>query len=102
MLNSSTKTKPERSHAGPEETGGTAGLTKTPANSSLGVDKPKMFDAQGAIGKQFTEDGALGRQAQSIGGPLDKGGMVGSQFTEHGSIGGTVQNMMGGTKKTAN
>ncbi|KAK0715529.1 hypothetical protein B0H67DRAFT_490995 [Lasiosphaeris hirsuta] len=101
MSNPSTKTEPERSHIGPKETGGTAGVTKTPANSALGVDKPKMFDAQGVIGKQFTEDGAIGGTAQSIGGPLGKEGMVGSQFTEHGSIGGSVQNMMGGTKRTA-
>lgn len=34
--------------------GGMAGSVQTPANSHLGHDKPKAFDADGAIGKQFT------------------------------------------------
>lgn len=34
--------------------GGMSGATQTPANAHLGQDKPKAFDAAGAIGKQFT------------------------------------------------
>lgn len=34
--------------------GGMAGSVQTPANAHLGHDKPKAFDADGAIGKQFT------------------------------------------------
>jgi hypothetical protein len=61
--------------------------------------KPKVFDEQGAIGKQFTDKGALGGTAEKIGGPLAKDGAVGKQFTTAGSIGGTVQDNMGGQKK---
>ena len=51
-----------------------------------------MFSKDGAIGKQFNPDGALGGTAQKVGGPFDKDGMVGKQFTaEGGGIGGMVQ-----------
>jgi hypothetical protein len=33
---------------------GTAGATTTPATAGHGEAKPKLFDEQGAIGKQFT------------------------------------------------
>lgn len=103
--------------------GGMAGAVQTPANAGLGHDKPKVFDAEGAIGKQFTgestgkvrlktndrctdsssaENGALGGAAQKIGGPLDKDGAIGKQFTTEGSIGGTAQDKMGGTKGRSN
>ncbi|KAK8069917.1 hypothetical protein PG994_006533 [Apiospora phragmitis] len=78
--------------------GGMASDTKTPATAGIGEDKPKAFDAQGAIGKQFTEKGAVGGTAATVGGPLAKDGMIGKQFTTEGSIGGSVQNAMGGTK----
>jgi len=90
------------SKASSTETSGMAGDTTTPANANVGLDKQKAFDAQGAIGKQFTEDGALGGMAQKVGGPFDKNSAIGKQFTEDGSIGGTVQNMMGGTKGRSN
>ncbi|KAJ4228761.1 hypothetical protein NW757_014131 [Fusarium falciforme] len=60
---------------------------------------PKAMDAQGSVGKQFTEQGAIGGTAQKIGGPLDKEGMIGKKFTTEGNIGGSVQNAMGGGKK---
>ncbi|KAK8054394.1 hypothetical protein PG996_013695 [Apiospora saccharicola] len=82
--------------------GGMASATKTPANAGIGEDKPKAFDAQGAIGKQFTDKGAIGGTAAAIGGPLAKDGMVGKQFTTAGGIGGSVQNAMGGTKGPGN
>lgn len=34
--------------------GGMASATRTPANANVGLDKAKMFDAKGTIGKQFT------------------------------------------------
>ncbi|KAK7991248.1 hypothetical protein PG988_000042 [Apiospora saccharicola] len=75
---------------------------RPPANAGIGEDKPKAFDAQGAIGKQFTDKGAIGGTAAAIGGPLAKDGMVGKQFTTAGGIGGSVQNAMGGTKGPGN
>ncbi|KAI0387385.1 hypothetical protein F5Y04DRAFT_286556 [Hypomontagnella monticulosa] len=84
------------SNTGSKTSTGMASQVKTPANADIGEDKPKMFDAQGSIGKQFTEEGALGGTAQKIGGPLDKEGMVGKQFTTEGSIGGSVQSALGG------
>ncbi|KAJ1334081.1 hypothetical protein MN608_04084 [Microdochium nivale] len=82
--------------------GGMSSATSTPANAHLGGDKPKVFDEQGAIGKQFTEQGALGGTAQAIGGPFDKQGAIGKQFTTDGAIGGTVQDAVGGTKGRSN
>ena len=42
------------SNTGSKTDRGMASMVKTPANAHLGEDKPKMFDSQGAIGKQFT------------------------------------------------
>jgi len=81
---------------------GTAGATTTPATAGHGEAKPKLFDEQGAIGKQFTETGAVGGTAQSIGGPLDKEGIIGKQFTTEGSIGGSVESMLGGKNEKSN
>lgn len=39
-----------------------------------------------------SEDGAIGGKAQQVGGPFDKDGAVGKQFTEQGAVGGTAQN----------
>lgn len=36
-------------------------------------------------------DGSVGGTAQKVGGPFDKEGAVGKQFTEGGALGGTVQ-----------
>ncbi|KAK4448011.1 hypothetical protein QBC34DRAFT_407960 [Podospora aff. communis PSN243] len=101
-MNKPTRTTPsaQRSHVGPKETGGMAGAVRTPANANLGIDKPKVFDHEGAIGKQFTENGAIGGIGQSIGGPLAKDGFVGRQFTTQGIIGGVVQGVLGGHKVT--
>ncbi|KAK0636685.1 hypothetical protein B0T17DRAFT_480536 [Bombardia bombarda] len=88
--------------AGPKSTGATVSPTMSGATAAHGWDRAKVFDAAGPIGKQFTEEGAVGGTAQKIGGPLDKEGVIGKQFTEHGSIGGTVQNLMGGTSKRSN
>ncbi|KAI1302203.1 hypothetical protein F5Y03DRAFT_212178 [Xylaria venustula] len=90
------------SNTGAKTQTGMASQVKTPATAGLGEDRPKVFDAEGTIGKQFTEQGALGGAAQTIGGPLAKDGMIGKQFTTEGSIGGSVQNTMGGTKGRSN
>ncbi|KAJ4420317.1 hypothetical protein N0V82_004416 [Gnomoniopsis sp. IMI 355080] len=82
--------------------GGMSGSTQTPANSGVGEHKPKVLDANGAIGKQFTAEGAIGGAAQKVGGPFDKEGAIGKQFTTGGSVGGTVQENMGGTKNSSN
>ncbi|KAI6380169.1 hypothetical protein MCOR25_001820 [Pyricularia grisea] len=66
---------------------------------STGAVKPKAMDAQGAVGKQFEADGAIGSIGQAVGGPLAADGMIGKQFTKDGAIGGTIQNNMGGVKK---
>ncbi|KAI4870388.1 hypothetical protein F4820DRAFT_254571 [Hypoxylon rubiginosum] len=84
------------SSTGSKTSTGMASQVKTPANAGIGEDKPKMFDAQGSIGKQFTEGGAIGGAAQKVGGPLDKDGMIGKQFNPDGSIGGSVQSTLGG------
>ncbi|RYP87413.1 hypothetical protein DL769_000509 [Monosporascus sp. CRB-8-3] len=55
------------SNTGSKTSTGTASSITTPANAGIGGDKPKVFDEQGAIGKQFTEKGALGGAAQAIG-----------------------------------
>lgn len=118
------------SNVSPGGVGGKSSQHQTPANAHLGEDKPKLFDEQGAIGKQFTgmllllllsppherrnrvsadpctctvsEQGAVGGAAQAIGGPFDKEGAIGKQFTSEGAIGGAVQNSMGGTSKKSN
>ncbi|KAI0852875.1 hypothetical protein F5Y00DRAFT_258130 [Daldinia vernicosa] len=90
------------SNTGSKTSTGMASQEKTPATAGIGEDKPKMFDAQGSIGKQFTEEGAIGGTAQKIGGPLDKEGMVGKQFTTEGSVGGSVQSKLGGQSGRSN
>ncbi|KAJ3567591.1 hypothetical protein NPX13_g6712 [Xylaria arbuscula] len=90
------------SNTGSKTSTGTASATTTPANAGLGGDKPKAFDAEGTIGKQFTETGALGGAASKIGGPLASDGVIGKQFTTDGSIGGSVQSTMGGNKGRSN
>ncbi|KAI0889381.1 uncharacterized protein GGS22DRAFT_184959 [Annulohypoxylon maeteangense] len=90
------------SNTGSKTSTGMASQVKTPANAGIGEDRPRVFDSQGSVGKQFTESGALGGAAQKIGGPLDKEGMVGKQFTEEGKIGGSVQSALGGTKGRSN
>jgi len=47
----------------------------------------------------LVEQGAVGGIAQKIGGPLDKEGAIGKQFTTEGAVGGTVQADLGGKKE---
>ncbi|KAJ8610244.1 hypothetical protein MRB53_038647 [Persea americana] len=60
-----------------------------------------VFDKDGAIGKQFTETGAIGGTAAKVGGPFDAQGAIGSKFTEKGSIGGAVQEHLGTGESTS-
>lgn len=55
-MNPSSREHPQTTHAGPRSTGGMAASQQTPANAHLGQDKPGVFDAQGAVGKQFTRE----------------------------------------------
>ncbi|KAK3987184.1 hypothetical protein QBC44DRAFT_246428 [Cladorrhinum sp. PSN332] len=100
-LTNASGRSPQDGHIGARSTGGKVGATTTPATAGLGVDKPKVFDSEGAIGKQFTEHGAIGSMGEAVGGPLSSEGMIGKQFTTEGSIGGTIQNTMGGSKRTS-
>ncbi|OTA82735.1 hypothetical protein M434DRAFT_37013 [Hypoxylon sp. CO27-5] len=90
------------SNTGSKTATGMSSQVKTPATAGIGEDKPKAFDAQGSIGKQFTEEGAIGGAAQKVGGPLDKEGTIGKQFTTEGSIGGSVQSALGGKSGKSN
>eukprot|EP01114_Cavostelium_apophysatum_P023950 TRINITY_DN91_c0_g1_i6.p1 TRINITY_DN91_c0_g1~~TRINITY_DN91_c0_g1_i6.p1 ORF type:complete len:759 (-),score=252.22 TRINITY_DN91_c0_g1_i6:295-2571(-) len=51
----------------------------------------QAFKEDGAVGKQFTEKGAIGGTMDKIGGPFSKDGAIGRQFTTEGAIGGTGQ-----------
>ncbi|KAI0412660.1 hypothetical protein F5X98DRAFT_316760 [Xylaria grammica] len=44
------------------------------------VQNPSIISSEGAIGKPFNPDGAIGKIGEKIGGPLSKEGMIGSQF----------------------
>lgn len=87
-MNPSSRDQPPRSHVGPRTTGGMASKISTPATPGHGqtlekdnamATQPKMMDAHGAVGKQFTAGGAVGGVAQAIGGPLAEDGVVGRQ-----------------------
>ncbi|KAJ0122254.1 hypothetical protein J7T55_002766 [Diaporthe amygdali] len=85
LVKSTTVTSPETYATKQTGNGGTSGRVQTPVNPHLGQDKPKVFDAAGAIGHQFTEDGAIGKQ-----------------FTMEGGIDDTVQDKLGGTTSKSN
>lgn len=94
--------------------GAVGGTAQNAAEQAQG-DKPSMFDAKGAIGKQFTSmlghpsqrtsntntstaAGAIGGTAQAVGGPFDKDGMIGKHFKQDGAVGGSVQGSLGDQK----
>ncbi|KAL2111771.1 hypothetical protein VUR80DRAFT_9333 [Thermomyces stellatus] len=74
--------------------------TSRPTPGQGKQQKPRAMDKEGAVGKQFTEEGAIGGTAHKVGGPFSKEGKIGKHFTTEGSIGGNVEDKMGGTKKT--
>lgn len=53
LFSTATARMSENYTAKPTGSGGMSGATSTPANSGVGVHKPKALDADGAIGKQF-------------------------------------------------
>ncbi|KAH8594442.1 hypothetical protein B0O99DRAFT_178200, partial [Bisporella sp. PMI_857] len=53
------------------------------------------FSKDGAIGKQFEVDGAIGSIGQKVGGPFAKGDTIGKNFNADGAIGGTAQQNLG-------
>ncbi|KAI4102125.1 MAG: hypothetical protein L6R37_004548 [Teloschistes peruensis] len=57
-----------------------------------------IFSKDGAIGKQFNVDGAMGGTAQKVGGPFDKQGSIGQHFNADGKIGGMVQENLANKK----
>lgn len=77
----------------------TGANTNLPRDHHGGMNPLKAFTSQGAVGKQFNPDGAIGSIPQAIGGPLDKEGVIGKQFTSEGLIGGTVDSMLGEKSK---
>ncbi|KAF2758388.1 hypothetical protein EJ05DRAFT_350045 [Pseudovirgaria hyperparasitica] len=54
-----------------------------------------LFNAGGAIGKQFEADGVVGQLGEGIGGPLSSKGAIGKNFTKEGAIGGNVNKTLG-------
>ncbi|KAL6243336.1 hypothetical protein RBB50_009888 [Rhinocladiella similis] len=58
-----------------------------------------LLSSEGAVGKQFKADGAIGSVGEAVGGPLASDGAIGKNFTAGGSVGGTINNIVGGSKK---
>lgn len=59
------------------------------------VPTPEIDTLQMAKSSRFAAEGAIGGAAQKVGGPFDAQGSIGKQFTDKGSIGGTVQEHLG-------
>ncbi|KAI1486606.1 hypothetical protein F5X96DRAFT_673485 [Biscogniauxia mediterranea] len=77
-----------------------SGAQKDPVGEKTsGAGASSVFDSRGAVGKQFTTEGAVGGAAQKVGGPFAAQGAIGKQFTDKGAIGGTVQDVMGDNSK---
>ena len=57
-MNPSSRDQPERSHVGPRSTGGMASKVNTPATPGF-HEKPRVMDAEGAVGKQFARESLL-------------------------------------------
>ncbi|KAJ8123720.1 hypothetical protein ONZ43_g391 [Nemania bipapillata] len=53
---------------------------KLGAKKATNPGNPSIISSEGAIGKQFNPEGAIGKIGEKIGGPLSKEGMIGSQF----------------------
>ncbi|KAI0514591.1 hypothetical protein F5B22DRAFT_234568 [Xylaria bambusicola] len=60
---------------------------------------PSIISSEGAIGKPFNPEGAIGKIGEKIGGPLSKDGMVGSQFdASKDGIAGHVERAVDGPR----
>ena len=63
-------------------------------NSQVSTQRPDLLqDTDRAIA-----EGAVGGTAQAVGGPLAADGAIGKHFTEQGAVGGTVQENLGEKK----
>ncbi len=47
------------------------------------------------MGKQFKADGAIGSIGEKVGGPFASDGAIGKNFNPDGAIGGTVHEKLG-------
>ncbi|KAL3423719.1 hypothetical protein PVAG01_05466 [Phlyctema vagabunda] len=63
-------------------------------NKATGKDKP-LLNKDGAVGKEFKKDGAIGSIGEKVGGPFASDGAVGKNFNPDGAIGGTVHEELG-------
>lgn len=54
-----------------------------------------VFHKDGAVGKQFKADGAIGNIGEKVGGPFSSDGAIGKNFNPDGAIGGTVHENLG-------
>ncbi|KAI0857562.1 hypothetical protein FHL15_003992 [Xylaria flabelliformis] len=62
-------------------------------------ENPSIISSEGAIGKPFNPEGAIGKIGQKIGGPLSKEGMIGSQFdASKNGIAGHVERAVDGPR----
>lgn len=79
--------------AGPTSAaGGAGGAANQPHN-------PSIISSEGAIGKQFNPDGAIGQLGQAVGGPFDKEGAIGRQFdASKNGIAGHVERAVDGPR----
>ncbi|KAI1809681.1 hypothetical protein GGS20DRAFT_580496 [Poronia punctata] len=60
---------------------------------------PSVISSEGAIGKPFNPDGAIGKIGEKIGGPLSKEGAIGSQFdASKDGIAGHVERAVNGPR----
>lgn len=61
------------------------------------------FKADGAVGKEFNPDGAIGGAAEKLGGPLASDGMIGEKFAANkpGGVGAATQEYAQNAQKYA-
>ncbi|WYZ37071.1 hypothetical protein EsH8_II_000577 [Colletotrichum jinshuiense] len=63
---------------------------------------PSVISSEGAIGKQFNPEGAVGQIGEKVGGPFSKDGAIGSQFdASKDGIAGTVEKAVDGPRNPA-
>ncbi|KAI0102003.1 hypothetical protein GGR51DRAFT_562924 [Nemania sp. FL0031] len=77
----------------------TSTADKLGAKKATNPENPSIISSEGAIGKQFNPEGAIGKIGEKIGGPLSKEGMIGSQFdASKGGIAGHVERAVDGPR----
>ncbi|KAI0206891.1 hypothetical protein F4808DRAFT_405694 [Astrocystis sublimbata] len=69
------------------------------STSAIPHGNPSVISSEGAIGKPFNPDGAIGQIGEKIGGPLSKEGAIGSQFdASKNGIAGHVERAVDGPR----